>query len=52
MLLKYKENFIKYNQLCEQPFNLEELEKIQQMLEEEDQGDLAKVMKSIFESLK
>lgn len=52
MLLKDKENFIKYNQLCEQPFNLEELEKIQQMLEEEDQGDLAKVMKSIFESLK
>ena len=52
MLLKDKENFIKYNQLCEQPFNLEELEKIQQMLEEEDQGVLAKVMKSIFESLK
>lgn len=52
MLLRDKENFLKYNQLCEHPFKLEELEKIQQMLKEEKQEDLAKVMKDIFESLK
>lgn len=52
MLLKDKENFIKYNQLCEHPFNLGELEKIQKALESENEEDLAKVMKSIFESLK
>ncbi len=52
MLLKDKENFIKYNQLCEHPFDLGELERIQQTLEEENQEDLAKAMKSIFESLK
>lgn len=52
MLLKDKENFIKYNQLCEHPFNLGELEKIQKALESENEEDLAKVMKSILESLK
>lgn len=52
MLLRDKENFLKYNQLCEHPFKLEELEKIQQMLKEEKQEDLAKTMKDIFESLK
>lgn len=52
MLLRDKENFIKYNQLCEHPFKLEELEKIQQLLLDEDQEDLAKAMKNIFESLK
>lgn len=43
---------MKYNRLCKQPFNLDELEKLQQMLEDENQDDLAKVMKNIFESLK
>ena len=52
MLLRDKENFTKYNQLCEHPFKLEELEKIQQLLVDEDQQDLAKAMKNIFESLK
>ena len=52
MLLKDKENFLKYNQLCEQPFDLNELQKLQQILEDEDKGDLAKAMKTIFESLK
>lgn len=52
MLLRDKENFLKYNQLCDHPFKLEELEKIQQMLKDEKQEDLAKVMKDIFESLK
>ena len=51
MLLKDKENFMKYNQLCEHPFKLEELEKLQQMLKEEDQEDLAQVMKNIFDAL-
>lgn len=52
MLLKDKENFVKYNRLCEHPFDLNELGKIQQILEEGDRKDLAKAMKNIFESLK
>lgn len=52
MLLKDKENFLKYNQLCDHPFKLDELEKLQQMLEDENQEDLAQIMKNIFDSLK
>lgn len=52
MLLKDKENFLKYNQLCDHPFELKELENLQQMLEDDEQEDLAQVMKNIFESLK
>ena len=52
MILKDKDNFMKYNQLCENPFNLDELEKIQQLLENDNQQDLAQVMKSIFDALK
>lgn len=52
MLLKDKENFTKYNQLCKQPFKLEELNKLQQILREENQEDLATVMKSIFNALR
>lgn len=37
MLLKDKENFMKYNQLCEHPFRLEELDKLQQILQEDNQ---------------
>lgn len=51
MLLRDKENFMKYNQLCENPFDLEELDKLHQMLEDEDQKDLAKMMKNIFDAL-
>lgn len=51
MVMRDKENFMKYNQLCETPFDLEELDKLQQMLEDEDQKDLAKMMKGIFDAL-
>lgn len=52
MLLRDKENYQKYNELCAHPFKLEELKNLQKMLEDNDQVDLAKVLKSIFESLK
>lgn len=51
MLLKDKENFMKYNQLCEHPFELEDLDRLQKMLEESNQKDLATVMKNIFNAL-
>lgn len=51
MLLKDKENFLKYNQLCDNPFNLEDLEKLHQTLQNENQDDLAKIMKGIFDAL-
>lgn len=51
MILKDKENFMKYNQLCEHPFQLQDLEKLEQLLMSEDKEDLAKLMKSIFNSL-
>ena len=51
MLLKDKENFMKYNQLCEHPFRLEELDKLQQILQEDNQEELALVMKNIFNAL-
>lgn len=50
ILLKDKDNFMKYNQLCEHPFKLEELERVEQMLQE-DQDELAAVVKSIFKAL-
>ncbi len=51
MLLKDKENFLKYNQLCEHPFQLKELEKLEQLLENENKDELAKVMKNILNAL-
>ena len=51
MLLKDKENFMKYNQLCEHPFKLEELNRLQQILQEDNQEELALVMKNIFNAL-
>ena len=51
MLLKDKENFMKYNQLCEHPFRLEELDRLQQILQEDNQEELALVMKNIFNAL-
>ncbi len=51
MLLKDKENFMKYNQLCEHPFELEELDRLQQILQEENQEELAIAMRNIFNAL-
>ncbi|MCD8184825.1 MAG: tetratricopeptide repeat protein [Bacteroides sp.] len=51
MLLRDKENFLKYNQLCEHPFQLEELEKMEELLNNENQKEFAKVMKSILNAL-
>lgn len=51
MLLKDKENFFKYNKLCENPFELEELEKLEQLLTGEDKEELANVMKNILNAL-
>lgn len=51
MLLKDKENFLKYNQLCEHPFQLEDLAKLEKLLESEDKEELAKVMKNILNEL-
>lgn len=51
LLLKDKENFQKYNQLCKRPFQLEDLKKIEEMLEGEDKEELAQAMKNILNAL-
>ena len=51
LLLKDKENFQKYNQLCKRPFQLEDLKKIEEMLESEDKEKLAQAMKNILNAL-
>ena len=51
LLLKDKENFQKYNQLCKRPFQLEDLKKIEEMLESEDKEELAQAMKNILNAL-
>lgn len=52
MTLHDKENFLKYNQKCENPFDLKELEKVQKMLKDENQNDLALFMNKMLKSLK
>lgn len=51
VLLKDKENFLKYNQLCKQPFQLEELAKMEKLLESENREELAKLVKDILNAL-
>lgn len=52
LLLRDKENFIKYNKLCKKPISQEELKELQQMMNEEEREEMAKIIKEIFESLK
>lgn len=51
VLLRDKENFMKYNQLCKHPLNQEELKKIEKVLEGEDKDELAKMMKNIISAI-
>ncbi len=51
ILLKDKENFRKYNQLCEHPLQLEDLKKMEKLLESENQEEMVKAMKSILNAL-
>lgn len=52
MMLKDKENFQKYNQLCEYPFQLEDLMAVQKSFEGVDQEELAKAMNTMSNLLK
>lgn len=51
MALYDKTNFLKYNQKCANPFDLKELEKVQVLLQEENQDDLALFMQKMIKSL-
>lgn len=51
LLLKDKENFTKYNQLCKRPVQLDELEELEKILQEEDQTEMAQLMKNILDAL-
>lgn len=50
MTLHDKENFIKYNQKCVRPFDVKELEKMQELMESDNQ-DLATYMQNIINAL-
>lgn len=52
MLFKDKENFMKYNQLCEHPLQLEDLEKMEDLLEKSDDKEgIMNMMKDILSAL-
>ena len=46
-----KENFAKYNPLCEHPLDLEELKRVKRVLEGQDQSEMAQLMKEIIKAL-
>lgn len=51
VLLRDKENFTKYNQLCKNPLDVEELKRIEQALEGENKDELAEVMRNIIKAI-
>lgn len=51
LLLKDKKNFMKYNRLCKHPLELEKAEQLKKLLENDNQHDLVKIIKQIFEAL-
>lgn len=52
MTLHDKENFLKYNEKCHHPFQVEELERLQTILENNDREDLVAYMQNIIKALK
>lgn len=52
MLLKDKESFDKYNDLSENPFQLEELEKWEEVLKGKDNNELARLMREILNAMR
>lgn len=51
MILRDKENFLKYNQLCRHPIQMSDLEHILKMLQEEKDEVLLKAMQRIYDAL-
>ncbi|WP_373725100.1 tetratricopeptide repeat protein [Bacteroides heparinolyticus] len=51
MLLKDKENFTKYNSLCKHPLEWEKVEKLKQLLQDDNQNELIQIIKDIFDGL-
>ena len=52
LLLKDKENFQKYNELCQYPITMEELQNIQDSVQKENKENLILAMKNILDALK
>lgn len=51
LLLKDKENFQKYNRQCKNPITMADLQRIQEMLKEEDKESLLQEMKKLLNGL-
>lgn len=51
LMLKDKENFMRYNQLCKRPITTEDLEKVYELLKSENKEDLVEAMKRILDAL-
>ena len=51
LLQKDKESFMKYNELCQHPITLEDLQRVQKMLEDEKEENLLRAMNNILRTL-
>ena len=51
LLLRDKENFQKYNQLCEHPLTIDNLIELQSLLNGEDKEELSQALKNILNAL-
>ena len=52
LLLRDKENFLKYNRLCEHPLTIDGLIEIQKLLSQEGKESLEQAIKNIFSALR
>lgn len=51
LLLKDKENFQKYNQLCKHPITMDDLQRVQEFLKKENQEGMLQAMRNILKAL-
>lgn len=51
VVLKDKENFMKYNSLCKHPLDWEKVEQLKQLLQDDGQDELTQIIKDIFDGL-
>ncbi len=52
LLLRDKNNFERYNQLCKHPIQTDMMDKLQEIMQTSDKDALAELIKNIYESLK
>ena len=51
LVLRDKENFLKYNQQCQHPITMEDLQRAQELLKKENKENLLQALKNILNTL-